>query len=115
MKITTSEDQGVRILTINGRMDLEHYAEVIESFREAMNAERPKIVINLSGVTAISSSGAGAMVRLARDLPGLGGRLALASLSHACDEVFELLHLHDFFTIVSTVEEAVTKVKSDAG
>lgn len=112
MQINSFDAAGVCVLSLAGNMDLEHYTEVARAFGQVMESGQRRIVINLSAVSVISSSGCGAMMRLSQDLTSRGGRLVLASPSRACSEVFEILGLSEFFVVVPTETEAVNQLKA---
>jgi anti-anti-sigma factor len=72
-----------------------------------LSAQRPKLVVlDLAGVTFISSLGMGAMLGFRRGLALHGGEVRLASVQPLVLEAFRRAHLHDVFTFFPTVPEA---------
>lgn len=66
-----------------------------------------KVVLDLSGVRFVDSSGLGAFISCLRQLKAHGGDLKLSGLSTGVRGVFELVRMHRVFDIVPTREEAV--------
>jgi len=59
----------------------------------------PEIVLDLSGVTFMASSGLASLLRADRRARELGGRLLLRAPSRAVVDVLQMTHLDDRFTI----------------
>ena len=66
----------------------------------------PLVVVDLSGVTLLSSLAIGALVGFSRDLGRWGGRVKLAGIPPLICESLKTSRLHTLFEICATVEEA---------
>ena len=66
----------------------------------------PLVVVDLSGVTFLSSLAMGALVCLRRDLGRWGGRVKLAAIPPLIYGSLRTAHLDTLFEICATVEEA---------
>lgn len=66
-----------------------------------------KLVLDLSQLRFVDSSGLGAMLSCLRQLSGKGGDLKLCAMSKQVRALFELVRMHRIFDIYSTKEEAV--------
>ncbi len=66
-----------------------------------------KVVLDLSRVTFVDSSGCGAILSFLRQLKAAGGDLKLCSVSKPVRSLFELVRMHRVFDIFNTREEAV--------
>lgn len=66
-----------------------------------------RLVLDLSRMRFIDSSGLGAMLSCLRQLSGKGGDLKLCGLSKQVRALFELVRMHRIFDICATREEAV--------
>ena len=66
----------------------------------------PLVVVDLSGVTFLSSLAMGALVGFSRDLGRWGGRVKLAAIPPLICESLKTSRLHTLFEICATVEEA---------
>ena len=77
-------------------------------------AAYPKLVLDLSHVRFVDSSGLGAFISCLRQLRGRGGDLKLAGMSKQVRAVFELVRMHRVFDILSTRDEAVRAFQGSA-
>jgi anti-sigma B factor antagonist len=66
-----------------------------------------KVVIDLSRLRFVDSSGLGAMLSCLRQLSAKGGDLKLCGMSKQVRATFELVRMHRIFDIFGTREEAV--------
>jgi anti-sigma B factor antagonist len=66
-----------------------------------------RLVIDLSRVRFLDSSGLGAMLSCLRQLSAKGGDLKLCGMSKQVRATFELVRMHRIFDILSTREKAV--------
>ena len=66
----------------------------------------PLVVVDLSGVTLLSSLAIGALVGLRRGLGRWGGQVRLAAVPPVIYESLKTSRLHTLFEICATVEEA---------
>ena len=75
-------------------------------------AEHPRVVIDLTAVRFIDSSGLGAMLSCLRQLSQKGGDLKLCGLSRQVRAAFELVRLHRVLDIHATRAEALGAYQS---
>ena len=66
-----------------------------------------KLVIDLSRLRFVDSSGLGALLSCLRQLTAKGGDLKLSGMQKQVRAVFELVRMHRIFDIYTTREEAV--------
>lgn len=66
-----------------------------------------KVVLDLSRVRFVDSSGLGAFISCLRGLNAKGGDLKLCAMSKQVRAVFELVRMHRIFDILPTSDEAV--------
>lgn len=66
-----------------------------------------KLVLDLSRLRFVDSSGLGAFISCLRKLNAKGGDLKLCAMSKPVRTVFELVRMHRVFDILATPEEAV--------
>ena len=69
--------------------------------------DNTRLVIDLSRLRFVDSSGLGAMLSCLRHLSAKGGDLKLCGMSKQVRATFELVRMHKIFDIFSTREEAV--------
>jgi anti-sigma B factor antagonist len=66
-----------------------------------------RLVIDLSALRFVDSSGLGAFISFLRRLNAKGGDLKLCGLSKPVRSAFELVRMHRVFEILATTDEAV--------
>ena len=66
-----------------------------------------ELILDLSRLRFVDSSGMGAILSCLRQLSAKGGDLKLCGMSRQVQTVFELVRMHRIFDIYATQEEAV--------
>ncbi len=97
----------VVILDLKGEIDLYNTPELRQVIEEQISKGKRKIIINMSDVSYIDSSGIGALVSAASNLKKYNGELKLVGLYGSVRKVFELTKLTNFFSIYRDVAEAL--------
>ena len=111
MFLTSTERGGARIITVKAdRID----AAVAIQFKENMRTETEggpeRVILNLSEVSFIDSSGLGAIVAAMKQL-GAERRLDLAGLTPMVEKVFRLTRMDTVFTLFPSLEDAMTELE----
>jgi anti-sigma B factor antagonist len=103
-----TEDQGdVRLVRVaEPRIDAAIAIQFKEALRAAAGDAAPRVLLDLSEVSFLDSSGLGALVA-AMKLIGPRRRLELAALQASVERVFRLTRMDTVFTIHSGVAEAI--------
>jgi len=90
MKMTvTTLDEGTRLISLDGRMDLEGVGMIDEVFSAESATDKRNIVVDLSRVSFLASVGTRALLNAARGQAALGGALVLASPGPMVRKVLE--------------------------
>lgn len=116
MKLTVHSENGDPVLLrIEGRVsqrDLEESDPFLEGVGE--NAYSRQLVVDLSEVAAMDSSGVNWLLIAQKRMQEQGGRLVLHSLSPIANNVLKVLNLHTVFQIANSEEAAVQMLEGDA-
>lgn len=105
----TGRIEGNDVLVIDLREDNLDASNVRE-FRDAVQSlmnERTRVVLDLSGVKFIDSSGLGALISCLRQANGRKGDFRLCEMSRTVRALFELMRMHRVFNIHETRAAAV--------
>jgi anti-sigma B factor antagonist len=95
------------ILPLQGEIDL-HVSPGIVLSLAGMTAKRPAhIVVDLSGVTYVDSSGLAALIQGMQNVVEYGGKFALAGLQEDVRPIFEIAKLDQVFEIFPDVDSAL--------
>jgi anti-sigma B factor antagonist len=111
MNLTSRTEDSLQIVAVSeSRID----AAVAIDFKDAMRNETESgdstVVLDLSNVEFIDSSGLGAIVATMKQL-GRDRKLALAGLTPNVDKVFRLTRMDSVFPLFSTLDGALEQLK----
>jgi anti-sigma B factor antagonist len=85
-------------------------ASNVRAFRDAMQAlikTQSRVVLDMSRLKFVDSSGLGALIACLRDTNGRKGDFRLCGMSSSVRALFELMRMHRVFSIHDSVEGAV--------
>jgi len=88
-----------RILALAGELDMNRVPAVREQLAALLGEKAPHIVLDLTGLTYIDSSGLALFIESLQRLHTYGGKLALCGLSKTVGHIFEVARLDQVFTI----------------
>ena len=100
------EKDGTTIVELAGDIDMYHSPGLHAALVELVLSRPKKLVINLSGVPYMDSSGVGTLVEVFRRVSSYKGTMILCGLTTRVRSVLEITKLDRFFTICQTEEEA---------
>jgi len=108
VQISERRQTGVTILDVSGRIDLSSSPNVRKALLlELREKHTPRVIMNLTGVNYIDSSGVASLVeglKLAREL---NSRFILFGLNPLVREVLQLTHLLTVFEVFDSEEQAL--------
>ena len=108
LKITHREMNGVDVLALDGRLELgEATSALRERVKNLLGEGKKNIVLNLSNVTLIDSSGLGALVAAYSSAKSAGASLRLCNLGSRSNELLQTTKLYTVFDVSNTEEDAV--------
>ncbi|MDD3518991.1 MAG: STAS domain-containing protein [Chromatiales bacterium] len=106
MKHEITRQGDVTVIALGGDVDLETSPKARELLLAAVKDSR-RVLVDLSGVSYIDSSGVATLVEALQTARKQRGELALAAVSESARRVFELARLDKVFTIHATVAEGL--------
>ena len=102
MKSTTRTANGVEIIKLEGKITIgAGDSQLREVITNALNAGKNNILLDMSGVTTIDSSGIGELVGSYTTVTNRGGKLKLL---HLPAKLNELLHVTQLITVFEVYE-----------
>lgn len=108
MQISARRQEKVTIFDLSGDIDFAHSPEVRQSLLgEIQESRTPRVVINLSKVHYIDSSGVASLVEGLKASRDLGSRFILFGLSTSAREILQLSRLIKVFEIYDNEEQAL--------
>lgn len=107
LEITDSAREDIAILTLKGRLTLGESNLVRERISQLVAGGHTKVVVDLSGVDYIDSTGLGILVICFTSLKKQGGALKLVNPNKRNVELLLLTKLHTVFEVFNEVQDAV--------
>jgi anti-sigma B factor antagonist len=108
------EGQGVgeyiQVVAVTGELDLSNASSLVRQVEAAVRSGRNCVVIDLSGITHMDSTGLAAMIEAHHLTQARRGRLALVAQAASVRRTIEVRGLDRLFTILPTRDEAVAAV-----
>lgn len=111
MSLTSRVTNNARIVTVNAeRIDAVMAIQFKEDMRAETEAAPDRVILDLSAVNFIDSSGLGAIVAAMKQL-GDHRRLDLAGLTPVVDKVFRLTRMDTVFKLFPSLDEALATLE----
>lgn len=112
MEHTIRNEEGVTVISIGGPIDVSKALELRNLLGEQVAAAGQKVLLEMSGVPLIDSSGIGVMVSAHRRAEQAGAAFALAEPSEAVAKVFALTRTDRLLSIYPSVAEGVAALSA---
>lgn len=109
--VVTSHDENT-VLKLSGRLDLNSSSQLKGRVKELLAEGEMNLVLDMSDVNFINSSGLGTLVSILKDVRMVKGRMVICDLAQYVQEIFEITQLSHIFDIYQTVEEATQSFAS---
>lgn len=107
MQVNTEQRDGATIVRPDGDIDLSTSSALRSGLQEAHEAADGKLVIDLSNVQYMDSSGVATLVECLQLSRRSGTTLLLCELHERVLSVFQIARLDGVFDIVPTLDEAI--------
>lgn len=95
------------VLKLVGELDLHESNSVREKLDSLINEKEPKILVDLSRLSYIDSSGIAIFIDAMRRVKGYGGKLIFFGLHDTVRNIFEVARLDQVFTIFPDKKSAM--------
>lgn len=105
LRIEQTVAEGKAVLRLQGEVDLRTSPRLREALLDMAQMHDTVLLIDLSGVDYMDSSGVGTLVFIKREVEKQKRRLVLVGLQPRVRSVLEITHLDKFFTIADSVSE----------
>ena len=106
MEYSKREERGAQIVSFTGDIDLQSSPDVRKVLLSAVD-EGSTVLVDLSGVDYIDSSGVASMVESFQNARKKNQEYVLVSVSEAAMRVLQLARLDRVFTISDSVDDAL--------
>ena len=95
-----------KLLKLEGEIDLHRSPDIKRELQEATQAQPARLLIDLSDVSYIDSSGLAVLLNGMQNVEAYGGKLFLVGPSDSVRAIFETSKLDQVFRIVPSVDAA---------
>jgi len=99
MEIKTKELGDQYMVEISGEVDLNSAGDVSQALTALTAKKVPTIIVELSGVSYMDSSGIATLVECLQNVNAYAGKLILKNMSEAVRSIFDLANLLPVFTV----------------
>ncbi len=108
MKLSTSERNGITVVTLEGSVLGGPDATALnDSLHKLVEKRKKKIVVDLSGVESMNSSGLTMLIGALTTVRRVGGELKIAEASKKIESLLVITKLTTVFEIYPTVKQAL--------
>ncbi|MEP6820799.1 MAG: STAS domain-containing protein [Chthoniobacterales bacterium] len=98
------------VLTLEGPIDLHVSPQVASALGAILESQPVRVVVDLSAVNYIDSSGLAVLIRGAQQVESYGGRLMLANVQEDVCSILETARVAEFFVIFPHVDAALAAI-----
>jgi anti-sigma B factor antagonist len=102
-----SSPDSQNVLPLQGEIDLNVSPQLATTFAEMVRAKPPRLVVDLTDVTYIDSSGLAVLIVGMQQVKEYGGKFALVGLQHDVRSILETAQLDQFFSTYPHVDAAL--------
>ena len=97
------------VLPLEGEIDLHVSQGISASLKALTDTKPPQLVVDLTRVSYIDSSGLAVLIEAMQNVGAYGGKFALAGLQEGVRPIFEIARLDQVFRIFPDVDAALAK------
>ena len=107
MDIQVTQTGGVTLVVPKGDLDMGTADQMKRTLSDLIEKGQSKLVMDLTGVAYVDSSGLGALVAAMKQARAVGGNLKLCGLQEDVRSIFEMTRLIKVMSVHATRQEAV--------
>ncbi len=95
------------IVALSGELDVESSQKMKNDVRKKISSETSNIVIDLTNVNYVDSSGLGTLIALQKDARFNGGSLCIVGASQQIKRVMKMTNLDKLFQLYDKLDEVI--------
>jgi len=109
MRMDLDRERNTAVVSLDNRLDASTAPEFKQCIQELVSKLYVSLVVDLSGVAFVDSSGLGVLVTALRSVSKSGGDLKIAGPSPEIQALFSLTRLDKVFDIVGDAQTALAR------
>jgi anti-sigma B factor antagonist len=106
LDVRVAREPDATVVRLTGEVDLRTSPQLRGTFLELLDEQTPRIILDLTGVDYVDSSGVGTIVELKRRAMRNESKVVLVGLQARVRSLFEITRLDKFFLIAPSIDEA---------
>lgn len=106
LALSTSQVGDLAVVTVGGEVDLDTASQLGDHALDAVRDVSPHVLLDLTGVTFMDSTGLKVLLAVQRRAELAGGSFGVAGPSRSVRKILALTGLDQTFAIYETVDEA---------
>ncbi|MER8226373.1 STAS domain-containing protein [Streptomyces sp. NPDC094143] len=106
LSVVATATDGIRVLTLTGEID-HHTGDQLRRALDVTGTARPRIVIDMSRVTFMDSTGVNILIAAYQAVSGAGGLIRLAGATDSVLYVLHIVGVDDIIECLPTLDEAL--------
>jgi len=114
VKVNAKEIGGIVVMEVEGEVDAEHAPNLKRALIKAKESVEKGLVMDLTKVSFIDSTGLGVLISLMRQMKEQGSELRLTGMQDEVRSIFEITRLYKVFSLSESVEAAVQEIQKNA-
>lgn len=107
MIITQQSKYDIDVVEISGRLLMADVDEAKDSLKAVIEEGNGKLILDLSQLSFIDSSGCGVLISALKGIRGRSGRIALCNLTRNVRTLLELTRVIELFEVFQSTEAAI--------
>ncbi|MBI5476477.1 MAG: STAS domain-containing protein [Ignavibacteriales bacterium] len=109
MKLSTKESEGIITIVLSGNvLGGPDATELNDTLHHLLEKKKKKIVVDLSGVQSMNSSGLSMLIGALTTMRNSGGDLKIAAASKKIESLLVITKLSTVFELYPTVKKAIS-------
>ena len=110
MDISHRDENGITIVTIEGRLDAAQAPAASKAIEKILKGNVSRILFDLGGLEYLSSGGLRVILGAAKEMKRKEGKIALCALNEYVKEIFEVSGFDSLIPISETVEDGIQRI-----
>ena len=107
MQIDTRVSDGIAVVSVAGELDIQSSPELAAHLNAPEASAAAHLIVDLTGVSFLDSSGLGTLVAVNRAVTARGARMTLAGPRSNIDRILRISRMSEIIPVFNTVNEAI--------
>lgn len=113
LQVSSHECDGARVVSVAGELDALSVPELDAHVAPLLEVGYQRVVLDLSGVEFMDSTGLGICIKVLKGVRDAGGDMSLVATSPRVLRVLEITGIDQAISVAETVDEAVALLGGD--